>query len=192
MMYFGDDFGGHNIPFPHPAPPKPHKMYDQHAFIDLSIVLKPHTPTVTPPSSNHTPLDFGHGHTKIPSQFLEGEKEGLQAGLTDGYSAGVKDSIGQGSVGGTEVQQTAGYAKPVPSPETPTPATTATPAPTPDPNNQGYSDFDAYYDYGNGIGSGYGSYGEQDPFDYHYGAVDYDNGFNKAGPIQYDAIEYGP
>ena len=28
LIYRGHDFGGHNIPFPHPAPPKPHKMYD--------------------------------------------------------------------------------------------------------------------------------------------------------------------
>lgn len=76
-MYFGDDFGGHNIPFPHPAPPKPHKMYDQFAFIDLSNLLQPHSPTVTPPKPTHTPIHHGHGYSKIPAQFLAGEKEGL-------------------------------------------------------------------------------------------------------------------
>ena len=34
-MYRGDDYGGHNIPFPHPCPPVPHPFYDQKAFIDL-------------------------------------------------------------------------------------------------------------------------------------------------------------
>ena len=36
MIYFGDDYGGHNIPFPHPEPPKPHRMYDDDAFVDLT------------------------------------------------------------------------------------------------------------------------------------------------------------
>ena len=35
MMYFGDDYGGHNIPYPHPRPPQPHKFYQQDAFVDL-------------------------------------------------------------------------------------------------------------------------------------------------------------
>lgn len=34
-MYRGDDYGGHNIPYPHPCPPMPHAYYDQRAFIDL-------------------------------------------------------------------------------------------------------------------------------------------------------------
>ena len=34
----GDDYGGHNIPYPHPAPPKPDPYYDQDSFIDLSVV----------------------------------------------------------------------------------------------------------------------------------------------------------
>lgn len=34
-MYRGDDYGGHNIPFPHPCPPMPHSYYEQDAFIDL-------------------------------------------------------------------------------------------------------------------------------------------------------------
>ena len=34
-MYRGDDYGGHNIPFPHPCPPMPHSFYEQDAFIDL-------------------------------------------------------------------------------------------------------------------------------------------------------------
>lgn len=36
MIYLGDDYGGHNIPFPHPAPPKHHKMYDENSFVDLT------------------------------------------------------------------------------------------------------------------------------------------------------------
>ena len=36
MIYRGHDFGGHNIPFPHPAPPKPYKMYDPNSYIDLT------------------------------------------------------------------------------------------------------------------------------------------------------------
>ena len=35
-IYRGDDFGGHNIPFPHPRPPTPDPMYDD-AFIDISL-----------------------------------------------------------------------------------------------------------------------------------------------------------
>ena len=31
----GDDYGGHNIPFPHPQPPMPDKMYEQHSFINV-------------------------------------------------------------------------------------------------------------------------------------------------------------
>ena len=34
----GDDYGGHNYPFPHPAPPKPSPFYDD-AFVDLSKVF---------------------------------------------------------------------------------------------------------------------------------------------------------
>lgn len=32
--YRGDDYGGHNIPFPIPAPPKPDSYYDD-SFVDL-------------------------------------------------------------------------------------------------------------------------------------------------------------
>mmetsp|Transcript_19731 Transcript_19731/g.24344 ORF Transcript_19731/g.24344 Transcript_19731/m.24344 type:complete len:106 (-) Transcript_19731:492-809(-) len=32
--YRGDDYGGHNIPFPHPTPPKPDVYYDD-CFVDL-------------------------------------------------------------------------------------------------------------------------------------------------------------
>ena len=39
-MYRGDDFGGHNIPYPHPCPPVPHSYYDQGAFIDLDKYYK--------------------------------------------------------------------------------------------------------------------------------------------------------
>ena len=38
-IYFGDDYGGHNIPFPHPAPPAPHKMYQQEAFVNFKMLL---------------------------------------------------------------------------------------------------------------------------------------------------------
>ena len=34
-MYRGDDYGGHNIPYPHPCPPMPHPYYSQDAFVDL-------------------------------------------------------------------------------------------------------------------------------------------------------------
>ena len=34
-MFRGDDFGGHNIPYPHPVPPMPHSQYQQDAFIEL-------------------------------------------------------------------------------------------------------------------------------------------------------------
>ena len=34
-MYRGDDFGGHNIPYPHPCPPMPHEFYELDAFVDL-------------------------------------------------------------------------------------------------------------------------------------------------------------
>ena len=33
--YYGDDFGGHNIPFPPPQPPKPDPYYDD-CFYDMS------------------------------------------------------------------------------------------------------------------------------------------------------------
>ena len=39
-IYHGDDFGGHNIPFPHPKPPMPHKMYDRHAFVQIDKFVK--------------------------------------------------------------------------------------------------------------------------------------------------------
>ena len=32
--YRGDDYGGHNIPFPIPEPPKPDRYYDD-SFVDL-------------------------------------------------------------------------------------------------------------------------------------------------------------
>ena len=35
--YLGDDYGGHNIPYPHPAPPTPNKFYDD-CFVDLDGV----------------------------------------------------------------------------------------------------------------------------------------------------------
>jgi len=35
----GDDFGGHNIPFPHPAPPKPETENYEDAFIDLRSIF---------------------------------------------------------------------------------------------------------------------------------------------------------
>ncbi len=35
--YQGDDFGGNNIPFPHPTPPKPDAYYDD-AFLNLSTL----------------------------------------------------------------------------------------------------------------------------------------------------------
>ena len=38
MIYFGDDYGGHNIPYPHPRPPQPHIKYQQDSFIDLTAV----------------------------------------------------------------------------------------------------------------------------------------------------------
>jgi len=34
-MYRGDDYGGHNIPYPHPSPPMPHSYYDKTAFVSL-------------------------------------------------------------------------------------------------------------------------------------------------------------
>lgn len=37
-MYRGDDYGGHNIPFPHPQPPKPVGVYED-AFVDLAEVF---------------------------------------------------------------------------------------------------------------------------------------------------------
>ena len=37
MIYRGDDYGGHNIPFPHPKPPKPNSIYED-AFVDLSLI----------------------------------------------------------------------------------------------------------------------------------------------------------
>ena len=68
MMYFGDDYGGHNIPYPHPAPPKPHKMYDQHAFVDLTTGKHVHG----------DPPPHQHGSSKDNySQFIAGEKDGL-------------------------------------------------------------------------------------------------------------------
>ena len=39
MIYKGDDYGGHNIPYPHPEPPKPHPRYDQDAFISLTSIF---------------------------------------------------------------------------------------------------------------------------------------------------------
>ena len=33
--YYGDDFGGHNIPFPHPHPPKPDPYYED-CFYDMT------------------------------------------------------------------------------------------------------------------------------------------------------------
>lgn len=172
MMYFGDDFGGHNIPFPHPAPPKPHKMYDQNAFVDLSIL---HPPS---PAPKH-PDPYSHNaHSKIPTQFLAGEKDGLQAGLAAGYKDGVKDAIQRGSVGGIERQQTPGYAKPKPAPAAPTPPTT----------NQGYGGNQGFGGFGGYDGyDGYDAYGgfgqaQHDPYNDPYGDF---NGFNKAGPIDY-------
>ena len=38
-QYQGDDYGGHNIPFPHPIPPKPASIYDDTAFVDLYDTL---------------------------------------------------------------------------------------------------------------------------------------------------------
>jgi len=35
----GDDFGGHNIPFPHPAPPKPETDNYADAFVDLRTIF---------------------------------------------------------------------------------------------------------------------------------------------------------
>lgn len=35
--YLGDDYGGHNIPYPHPAPPTPNNFYDD-CFVDLDGV----------------------------------------------------------------------------------------------------------------------------------------------------------
>jgi hypothetical protein len=37
--YRGEDFGGNNIPFPHPAPPKPSNYYDD-AFVDLMAEMR--------------------------------------------------------------------------------------------------------------------------------------------------------
>jgi len=34
--YRGDDYGGHNIPFPHPAPPTPDSYYDRESYVNLS------------------------------------------------------------------------------------------------------------------------------------------------------------
>ena len=34
-MYRGDDYGGHNIPYPSPTPPAPHMAYQQDAFVDI-------------------------------------------------------------------------------------------------------------------------------------------------------------
>jgi hypothetical protein len=39
MIYKGDDFGGHNIPYPHPQPPTPHPRYDQKAFVVLTSIF---------------------------------------------------------------------------------------------------------------------------------------------------------
>ena len=39
MIYKGDDYGGHNIPYPHPEPPKPHPRYDQDAFVILTSIF---------------------------------------------------------------------------------------------------------------------------------------------------------
>ena len=39
--YKGDDFGGHNIPFPHPAPPKPDGGHYTDAFVDIFTIITP-------------------------------------------------------------------------------------------------------------------------------------------------------
>ena len=39
-IFRGDDYGGHNIPFPHPKPPLPHKMYDRTAFVEVDRFYK--------------------------------------------------------------------------------------------------------------------------------------------------------
>ena len=38
LCYQGDDFGGHNIPTPHPTPPKPDSYYED-AFIKIDEYL---------------------------------------------------------------------------------------------------------------------------------------------------------
>ena len=85
MMYFGDDYGGHNIPFPHPAPPKPHKMYDQHAFIDLSTGEHVDSGPAHPNHGQHHPDPAPYPSTPASTSFKAGEKDGLKAGLTAGY-----------------------------------------------------------------------------------------------------------
>lgn len=38
-MYRGHDYGGHNIPYPHPRPPYAGATYEVESFVDLSSVV---------------------------------------------------------------------------------------------------------------------------------------------------------
>ena len=95
-MYFGDDYGGYNIDYPHPIPPKPSKRYQQDAFVDLTLIFpeygpRPHPKEKKQPEKKKTGDGFEEPNFDAMTKQYEQE---LFKGIGAGYTAGMNEEDG--------------------------------------------------------------------------------------------------
>ena len=96
-MYYGDDYGGYNMDYPHPAPPKPSKRYQQDAFIDLAALFpeygaRPEQNELKQRQQQKSERDElrlgGFEEPSFDSMSKQYEQE-LFRGIGDGYKQGI-------------------------------------------------------------------------------------------------------
>ena len=91
--YRGDDFGGHNIPFPHPRPPTPQKMY-QDGFSDIMNIFYG-SPMQHEVRYSHYDWSDGMGFAPLHGDDSYGHEDSYDSyGHEDSYDHGHVDSYG--------------------------------------------------------------------------------------------------
>lgn len=86
-MYFGDDYGGYNMDYPHPVPPQPSKRYQQDAFIDLAQIFPEYGPRPEPKQKKGREGGSLPDFNSMSNQY---EQE-LFRGIGAGYKSGISD-----------------------------------------------------------------------------------------------------
>ena len=86
-LYYGDDFGGYNMEYPHPVPPKPSKRYQQDAFVDLAKIFPEYGARPEPKPKQEKGEDEmgGFKEPSFESMSKQYEQE-LFKGIGDGYT----------------------------------------------------------------------------------------------------------
>ena len=84
-MYFGDDYGGYNMDYPHPIPPRPSKRYQQDAFVDLAKVFPEYGARPEPKPKQQEGAAGGFKEPSFESMSKQYEQE-LFRGIGEGYT----------------------------------------------------------------------------------------------------------